>query len=352
VGREAARRLLAAFGSPQAVFAAGIDARSAVVSRALAQALAREPEDHAALLAATLAWLEGGEQRHILTLGDAGYPEPLLQTADPPLLLYLLGRADLLQAPSVAVVGSRTPTPQGGDNARRLGADLSARGFTVVSGLALGVDGAAHEGALGGPASTIAVIGTGIDIAYPSRHRALARRIAESGLIVSEFPIGTPPLPGNFPQRNRIIAGLSQGTLVVEAALRSGSLITARLAAEAGRDVFAVPGSIHSQQSRGCHELLRQGATLVETADDIVQALRLPDPPGAVASRPAVEDAPPVATHDALLEALGHDPASLDALQARTGLPAAALNARLLMLELDGQVARLPGGLYQRRQST
>jgi DNA processing protein len=222
---------------------------------------------------------------------------------------------------------------------------LSQAGLTIVSGMALGIDGAAHEGGLAGRGSTIAVVGTGLDRIYPSRHRALAHRIAKDGLLVSEFDLGTPPLPENFPQRNRLIAGLSRGTLVVEAALPSGSLITARQALEAGRDVFAIPGSIHSPQSRGCHALIKQGAKLVDSADDILGELNWA--PGAAAA--AVACATVAAGDDTLLAALGHDPVTLDALLARTGESAAVLCARLLELELDGRIARLPGGLYQRR---
>jgi DNA processing protein len=212
-----------------------------------------------------------------------------------------------------------------------------------VSGLALGIDGAAHDGALGGSGSTIAVVGTGLDTTYPKRHAELARRIAREGLIVSEYSLGMPPLPANFPARNRIIAGLSRGTLVVEAALQSGSLITARLAAEAGREVFAMPGSLHSPQARGCHALIKQGAKLVETAQDIFEEL------GLIVPRPdAAPAAPDERRADALLEALGFDPMSLDELVNRTGQGAAELSARLLELELDGQVVRLPGQLFQR----
>jgi DNA processing protein len=248
----------------------------------------------------------------------------------------------LLQAASMAVVGSRNPTAQGSDNARAFAKHLSQAGLTVVSGLALGIDGAAHDGALAGPGSTIAVMGTGADRIYPARHRALAHRIATVGLLLTEFEIGTPPLAENFPQRNRIIAGLARGTLVVEAALPSGSLSTARAAVEAGREVFAIPGSIHSPQSRGCHALIKQGAKLVESADDITSELQWK------AGRP-VDTAFEAPSDSPLLEALGHEPTTLDALGARTGMSAADLNAQLLELELDGRVARLPGGLFQRR---
>ena len=325
-------------------------------------------------LQAATAWLSGGPARSVLTLADPLYPPLLLQAADPPLLLYVQGQTAMLSAPSVAIVGSRNPTVQGADNARDFAARLSGAGLVVVSGLALGVDGAAHDGALKGGGGTIAVVGTGLDRVYPSRHRSLAHRIAEAGALVSEYAPGTPPLPAHFPQRNRIIAGLSLGTLVVEAALRSGSLITARLAAEAGREVmalpgsllapqsnrevFAIPGSIHSMQSRGCHLLIRQGAQLVETPDEMIEVLRgagngTGAGAGTWAGLPVESQAETLATdsarRDPVLEALGHDPVTLDALMARTGWPAHELSAKLLELELAGQASRLPGGMFQRR---
>jgi DNA processing protein len=259
------------------------------------------------------------------------------------LLLYAQGRVALLRTDSVAVVGSRNPTHQGIDNARAFATHLSRAGLTVVSGLALGIDAAAHEGGLDGAASTIAVVGTGLDRVYPRRNLALAHRIAGQGLILSEYALGTPPLAPNFPIRNRIIAGLSRGTLVVEAALQSGSLITAALAVEAGREVFAIPGSIHSPQSRGCHALIKQGAKLVETAADVLDELK-----AGSAAPPAPAGPEDAAEGDALLAALGHDPVTLDALCARLGESAATLSARLLELELTGAVARLPGQLFQR----
>ena len=343
LGREGVRRLLASFGSAERVLQASKAAWQQVVGPQLAQALGTEPDELQPRLHAARAWLDGGAGRQVLTLGDRDYPPQLLQTADPPLLLYVQGRVDLLRQRSLAIVGSRNASAQGVDNARSFAAHLSRLGWTIVSGLAFGIDGAAHEGGLDGPGSTIAVVGTGLDRVYPARHRKLAHRIAERGVLVSEFAPGTPPLPANFPMRNRIIAGLSRGTLVVEAALQSGSLITARLAAEAGREVFAVPGSIHSPLSRGCHALIRQGAKLVESAEDIVDELQ---GAGAAAAEPV---AVPAASRDPVLDALGHDPATLDALCARTGWSASELSARLLELELDDQVARLPGGLYQRR---
>jgi len=345
VGRESARRLLAAFGSPEAVFAAKSGAWHSVVGAPIAAALAQVPERWEVLLHSTWDWLvaPGDTPRGVLALGDGDYPDALLQTADPPLLLYLNGHRELLNRPGIAIVGSRSASPQGCDNARGLARERSQAGWCIVSGLALGIDGAAHEGALLGPGSTIAVVGTGLDSDYPKRHQKLARRIAHDGLLVSEYPLGTAPLAGNFPQRNRLIAGLTRGTLVVEAALQSGSLIPARLAAEAGREVFAIPGSIHASLSRGCHQLIQQGAKLVATAQDILDELHHESRPRALAP-PA-----PVAAESSLLQALGHDPVSLDALMARTGEDAAHLNARLLELELEGQIQRLPGQLFQRR---
>jgi DNA processing protein len=345
IGRTSARRLLAACGSPQAVFDTPAAALRELVGSEAASALNEPPPQHDEQLAATRAWLDGEASRYVIALGDPAYPAALLETADPPLLLYAQGRIDLLQAASIAVVGSRNPTAQGSDNARAFARHLSQSGFAVVSGLALGIDGAAHEGALAGPGGTIAVMGTGADRIYPARHRTLAHRIAAEGLLLTEFEIGTPPLAENFPQRNRIIAGLARGTLVVEAALPSGSLSTARAAFEAGREVFAIPGSIHSPQSRGCHALIKQGAKLVESAEDVTSELRWH------AAAPAPNETTPGAAETPLLRALGHEPATLDALGERTGMSAADLNAQLLELELDGHVARLPGGLFQRRSA-
>jgi DNA processing protein len=350
VGRPAARALLARFGSPEAAIGASTSARAQVVARSAAEALASPPEQFEQRLAAAWRWLEqqADEPRDAISLGDARYPPALLETADPPLLLYARGRFELLHAPAIAIVGSRNPTPQGLENARAFAAHLAGAGWTIVSGLALGIDGAAHEGALGSPASTIAVVGTGLDIDYPTRHRALTARIARDGLVVSEFAIGTPGLAAHFPIRNRIIAGLARGTLVVEAAMQSGSLITARLAAESGREVFAIPGSIHSPQARGCHALIKQGAKLVDGASDIVEELGplRRDPtqvPGNLSTSASTEE-----RKDPLLDALGFDPIDLDALVARTGTSAAELAARLLELELQGRVARLPGQQFQR----
>jgi DNA processing protein len=349
LGREGARRLLAACGTPGAVLATPHATLCALVGPARADALQQGSAVFDERLAAAQHWRAGGDDRHVLTIDHPAWPPALLQAPDPPLLLYVQGDASCLAAPSVAIVGSRQPSVQGADNARQFAARLAAEGWVIVSGLAQGIDAAAHEGALAAGARTIAFMGTGPDTVYPSRHRALARRIASQGALVTEYAPGMPPLPEHFPQRNRLIAGLTQGTLVVEAALKSGSLITARLANEAGRDVWAIPGSIHAAQSRGCHALIKQGAKLVESPEDVLEELRLPATPAQ--ARLALDDAADAPPPDPLLQALGHDPVTLDALLARTGWPAADLSARLLELELDGHVARLPGGLYQRRHS-
>lgn len=354
VGNATARKLLAAFGSAQAVFAQSSLALRQLVSEKLASALQAEPPTLAGQLQTTLDWLQAGDDRRIASLGDAAYPQALLDIEDPPLMLYMLGflashpdTDGWRQASSLAIVGSRNPTPQGESNARQFAKAFGSAGLCVVSGLALGIDGAAHDGALLGGGQTIAVVGTGLDRVYPKKHLDLAHRIARQGMLMSEFPLGTPPLTANFPKRNRIISGLSRGTLVVEAALQSGSLITARLAAEQGKEVFAIPGSIHSPQSRGCHALIKQGAKLVEVAQDVLEELNLsPRSPGNALS--AADNAQPSGATDPLLGALGFDPVSLDALQARCGLGTSQLQAQLLELELDGQVARLPGGLFQR----
>ena len=359
VGDGAARRLLAAFGLPEAIFAQPEAALCEVVSNAQAAALKQLPSGLQAQVDQTWQWLHpaddntgGAVTRRVVTLGDAAYPSSLLEMVDPPLMLYVLGAPafDLTQlGHSLAVVGSRNPTPQGASHARAFARALGEAGLPVVSGLALGIDGAAHLGALdaAGDApvlATVAVVGTGLDRVYPARHRDLAHRITLQGLIVSELPLGTPPLTQNFPKRNRLIAGLARGTLVVEAALASGSLITARLTSEQGKEVFAIPGSIHSPQSRGCHALIRQGAKLVESVNDILEEL----PPLAPPARTVANDTSSSAPEHPLLDALGFDPVSLDALSARTGWSAAMLQAKMLELELDGHVSRLPGGLFQR----
>ena len=368
IGNDAARRLLAVFGLPQQVLAQSQSALQEVVSAHQAAALRQPQAQTQTLIETTWQWLQQGSsdvQRRILVLGDPDYPPLLLEMADPPLLLYAMGQVDRLRGaqPRIAMVGSRNPTPQGAGNARAFAKTFAEGGWTVVSGLALGVDGAAHEGALQATPhsdqglATIAVVGTGLDRVYPRQHRELAHRIAQHGVILSECSLGTPPLAHHFPKRNRIIAGLSHGVLVVEAALQSGSLITARLAAEQGKEVFAIPGSIHAPQSRGCHALIRQGAKLVESAQDVLEELRHVTfgIGGSVTGGGAVSEEEAVSTDCSihgketfLLQALGHDPVGLDALLERTGLDTSTLQARLLELELAGAVGRLPGGLFQR----
>lgn len=368
LGPAPARRLLAALGSPQAVFSARPDAVRAVLPRFAPDALQAD-SGWQAELERTWSWLQAAQAdapRAVLTLADEAYPAPLLEAVDPPLVLFAEGDLSRWRRPAVAIVGSRNPTEQGAENAQAFARALSEAGVVVVSGLARGVDAAAHEGALlpiesgdmPGAAGTIAVLGTGMNEVYPKGHKPLARRVARNGLVLSEFTLHTPPLRANFPRRNRIVAALSRGTLVVEAAVQSGSLITARLANEMGREVLAIPGSIHSPQARGCHALIKQGAKLVETAQDVLEELRLGD---ALSMTPALaaqaQDGPNPARlfspddehgEDPILRAMGHDPVGQDALSARTGMGPAELGARLLELELMGQVSRLPGALFQR----
>jgi DNA processing protein len=301
-----------------------------------------------AAVEAGLAWLEQPNHR-LVTLADAEYPRQLLEIPDPPTVLYVLGNSALLARPALAVVGTRHPTRRGAEDAEAFAHALSEAGLTIVSGLALGIDAAAHRGGLRGASSSVAVVGTGLDRVYPARHRDLARELAASGVLVSEFPLGTPPLPGNFPRRNRIISGLARGCLVIEAALDSGSLITARLALEQARDVFSLPGSIHSPQSKGCHWLIKQGAKLVESAQDVLDELGLGRQQARASASPAGAVAlPPDAR--ALLETLGFAPFDLDSACAAGSLTPDAASAILLLLELDGFVDRLPGGLFQRRR--
>jgi DNA processing protein len=341
IGGAARRQLLKSFGLPAAIFAAEPGALRAVVGASVAERLLGH--DSRSAFDEAIAWA-AQPGNSIVTLADSAYPQALLKTADPPLLLYAKGRLELLNRPALAIVGSRNATRQGETTAEHFAQALSAAGLTVVSGMALGIDAAAHRGALGERGSTIAVVGTGADRIYPSRNEELARQIAGQGVLISEFPLGMPAMANNFPRRNRLIAGLGRGCLVVEAAERSGSLITARLAAEAGLEVFAVPGSIHSPLSKGCHRLIKQGAKLVERAEDVLEELRWEAVVAAVPATAAPAD--PEAAQ--LLTALGYDPCNLDTLAARTGLAADRLLAMLLPLELDGHVAQLPGGRYQR----
>lgn len=347
VGADTARKLLAAFGLPDNVFAAGYAALTRVVSERVALALTAKPsDDTAALIERTLDWAAQPGNR-VLTLADNDYPQALLDIPDPPVLLYAKGRLELLTMPSIAVVGSRNATAQGILNAEKFSEVLSQSGLTIVSGMALGVDTAAHQGGLRGSGATVAVIGTGADIVYPARNRALAHQIAAGGCIISEYPLGMPAISSNFPRRNRIISGLSRAVLVIEAAAQSGSLITARAAAEQGRDVFAIPGSIHSPLSKGCHLLIKQGAKLVESAQDILEEMRDFRPIGHTPVRDK-SAAPAKPEADPLAHALGFDPVALDTLATRLNRDAATLSAELLKLELDGTIELLPGGLYRR----
>jgi len=337
--------LLRAFGSPEAVLGATSKQRRMHVA-APAAALLEAPADEERLRA-TLAWLATPDH-DLMAWDDPDYPRPLLEIGDPPPVFYTQGRTELLAAPALAIVGSRNATPQGCADAEAFAAALSAAGFTIVSGLALGIDAAAHRGGLRHAGSSIAVIGTGPDRIYPAANRDLAHELAARGLVVSEFAPGTPPMKQNFPRRNRLVSGLARGVLVVEATLSSGSLITARLAAEQGREVFALPGSIHSPFSKGGHRLIREGAKLVETAQDLLDELGVVTP---AAAKSAVPRPPVNADARAIVAALGFDPADVDTLAARTGLPAAAVVAALTTLELEGSVASLAGGLWQRQGS-
>jgi DNA processing protein len=342
LGGENARRLLREFGSPDAVFAASVSSLKSVVKTDVAAEISKGIADDA--VAPALVWLEDNNN-HIVTLADSDYPQALLNIPDPPLLLYVKGRLDLLNRSALAVVGSRNATPQGINNAEAFAKSLGDAGLCIISGLAHGIDAAAHRGALRSQGNdsggSIAIVGTGLDIVYPAANRELAHALAQQGALISEFPLGTPPLAANFPRRNRLISGMSLGCLVVEASLQSGSLITARLALEQGRDVFAIPGSIHAPQSKGCHALLKQGAKLVETAQDILEELG--DSIEAHAAVSGSEGENPM-----LLEHLGFDPVDVDTLSLRCGLTIAELSAMLLTLELSGHICVLPGGLYQR----
>jgi DNA processing protein len=335
LGNEGLRRLLLAFGSPDSVLSASFASLSQHVKPAVARAITGGIDK--AVLDPVATWLQDPLNR-VLTIADSEYPQALLNTMDPPLLLYVKGRIELLNVHSLAIVGSRNATTQGIRNAGAFSRTISDAGLCIVSGMAHGIDAAAHLGGLDGLGFSIAVVGTGLDKVYPAANRELAHRLAQTGTIVSEFPLGTPPLAANFPRRNRIISGLSLGCLVVEASLQSGSLITARMALEQGREVFAIPGSIHSPQSKGCHALIKQGAKLVETAQDVLEELGYRN----FASSPKISAEHPLFAH------LGFDPLDLDALVQRSGLTIAELSAILLQLELDGHIASLPGGLYQR----
>ena len=344
VGPVMFARLLSQFSTPEALFVEPSKAKD--VPSQVQKALFEPDWD---LIEQDLAWLEQ-ENRHIVTIQDPRYPELLKQIADPPSLLFVQGDVDLLSQWQLAIVGSRNPSASGVDASYEFARYLAQGGISITSGLAIGIDAAAHKGALSAGGKTIAVVGTGLDRVYPAKHRALAHDIADTGAIVSEFALGTPPKAENFPRRNRIISGLSLGSLVIEAAIRSGSLITARMAMEQGREVFAIPGSIHNPLARGCHKLIREGAKLVETATDILEEL------GALAGvqQPVVQNASQATSepqeldkdYQSLLDNLGYDPIQIDVLIERCGLTADVVSSMLLLLELQGQVESLPGGRY------
>ncbi|WP_338845482.1 DNA-processing protein DprA [Massilia sp. W12] len=347
VGRETARKLLAACGLPANIFASSRAQLARIVPEKIASALLAPPSDATlVLLERTAQWLEHSHNQ-LLTLADPRYPRALLDIPDPPLLLYARGRLELLEQQGIAIVGSRNASTQGMLDAERFAESLSQAGLCVVSGLAGGIDTAAHRGGLRGPGSSVAVVGTGLDIVYPAKNHALAQQLAQEGCLLSEYALGTPAITHNFPRRNRIISGLSRGVLVIEAALQSGSLITARSAAEQGREVFALPGSIHAPLAKGCHQLIKQGAKLVESAQDVLEELRFT---GISRKAPQHHAAAPE-QEDALLHNLGHSPVSLDELSERSKLAADELAEQLLALELDGKVERLLDGRYQRLQA-
>ncbi len=381
VGPVAVRHLLSVYGLPHAIFEQSPAALAQVVGAKLAGAIKRaDPDGLAERVARVLKWAAIAGN-HFVTLADPAYPRTLLEIADPPVLLYVKGRLELLHAPALAIVGSRNGTAQGLANTQQFAHALAHAGLTIVSGLALGIDGAAHRGALGSPSSTIAVMGTGADLVYPARHYALAHEIAAHGAIVSEWPLGTTARAQHFPQRNRLIAGLTQGVLVAEAATQSGSLITARLAGEMGREVFAIPGSIHSPLTKGCHQLIKEGAKLVECVQDILDEIPHKGLPGSIVNSANHTDSaqpeqnselakttpktrqpqsvPHTPTAHAMIDtldsharcvlaALDYDPTPLESLATRTQLNSAILQAALLQLELGGWIAALPGGRVER----
>ena len=334
------RALLDEFGSVEAIFTVPYQELATRAGEAIARLLAQGP--NAALLQASLEWL-ARPGRHLLTFHDERYPSLLREISLPPMVLYAQGRIELLRNPAFAIVGSRNATRQGIEDAQAFARELSDAGLTIVSGLALGIDAAAHRGGLSGAGSSIAVMGTGPDIFYPRRNANLASELASEGCLLSEFPVGMPPLPGNFTRRNRLISGLSRGVLVVEAGRPSGSLSTAGYAAEQSRDVFAIPGSIHSSLSRGCHKLIRDGAKLTENAHDVLVELGLAEPSAGLATEEIQPD-----VSDPVLAAMGFAPATFDQLAQRTGLDAATLAAQLARLEIEASVAPLPGGRFQR----
>lgn len=355
VGPVTGRALLSKAGTAEALFEGGHGLwRAAGASEAVCASLA-QPDW--ASVDRDLAWLAKGEHRHFITCDHAAYPRRLRELPDAPLALFVEGDLDCLSLPQIAVVGSRNPTPIGAETAQEFAAFLARNGLVVTSGLALGIDAAAHEGALSAQRLTIAVVGTGLDQVYPAKHKQLANRVAASGALVSEFPIGVPARPEHFPRRNRIISGLAQGVLVVEAALKSGSLITAQQAMEQGREVFAIPGSIHNPLARGCHRLIRDGAKLVESGADILEEVGHLLTQSFEQGTSAVDNAQPSSPlhemdgdYGLLLAAFGDAPTHTDTLVERSGLTVEVVSSMLLIMELQGQVVAVPGGAYQRRR--
>lgn len=362
VGPKSFQKLLTNIGDPSTVLSSNLATLTkAGISDKLANSVL-DNKTNQETAAPDIEWLNAAENHHIITLQCPAYPTLLKRISDPPPLLYVHGNLSLLNDPQIAIIGSRNPTQSGINNAYEFAKHLGQTGFCITSGLALGIDGTAHTGALEMNTPTVAIIATGIDRVYPAKHREMAHKIVESGAIVTEFPIGTQPKSGNFPRRNRIISGLSYGTLVVEAAQQSGSLITARLAMEQNREVFAIPGSIHNPLARGCHQLIKQGAKLVETAQDILEEMTT------VIDVSTFEEDLNTSTHtiskekaqttnandesnndqQIILKAMEFDPISIDQLVLRTGIDTASLSASLLMLELQNQVASNGGGTYTR----
>ena len=341
LGSQTFCQLLKTFGSPSEIYRKKFKELRAVVSEKIALEIGQGVDQTG--LQDTLTWLAQANN-HLVTLADPDYPKALLEIADPPPLLYAKGNLAILNKLSIAIVGSRNASVQGEKNAEAFAQGLAEHGLCIVSGLALGIDGAAHRGALKAKGDTIAVVGTGLDMVYPAQHRDLAHQIAKSGLIISEFPLGTLSKPQNFPRRNRLISGLSLGCLVVEANLKSGSQITARLSAEQGREVFAIPGSIHSPLAKGCHQLIKQGAKLVDSLQDIVEELNLSK---AVSAPVAEENSQTNQDQQTLLDAMAYDAISIETLVQLTGLTVSTLSSMLTLLELEGRITGLAGGQYQ-----
>jgi DNA processing protein len=349
LGNAGLCQLLAKFGTPEAIFNASNSQLCEIVSNEIAQKITLGIDIDS--IAPALKWLEK-ENTHLVTLADNTYPKHLLEISNPPALLYAIGNLNWLNHPAIAMVGSRNATPQGEKNAEDFAESLCHHGLCIVSGMALGIDGAAHRGALKANGATVAVVGTGLDIVYPARHRDLAHQIAERGLIISEFPLGTSSRAQNFLLRNRIISGLSLGCLVVEANIDSGSLITARLATEQGREVFAIPGSIHSPVAKGCHLLIKQGAKLVDNTQDIFEEINWTEVKDTHKSISPCG----LMTHSGrdpseaniILSSMGFDPIDFGTLQSLTALTTEALSSMLMLLELDNKVTVLSGGKYQR----